>query len=154
MNFVLVLQRALTKLSAGGLAAGIAFVSRHSDEAVNILNLGYGAAVSSQGVVFFPQNNTNTLEVAPLSELARRQLFKCECQHNSRANLKGCPVCICALLGSVRINFWQATLPWNSDIRLDEMATNNSQKDGLNTNRDLAYSSKRETIVFEIQTRG
>ena len=34
------------------------------------------------------------------------------------------------------------------------MATNNSQKDGLNTNRDLAYSSKRETIVFEIQTRG
>ena len=103
VNFVLVLQRVLTKLSAGGLAAGIAFVSRHSGGAVNILNLGYGAAVSSQGVVFFPQNNTNTLEVAPLSELARRQLFKCECQHNSRA--KGCPVCICALLGSVRINF-------------------------------------------------
>ena len=34
----------------------------------------------------------------------------------------------------------------------DEMATNKQHKDGLNTDRDMVYSSKCETTIFEIQT--
>ena len=32
------------------------------------------------------------------------------------------------------------------------MVTNKQHKDGLNTDRDMVYSSKCETEVFEIQT--
>ena len=37
------------------------------------------------------------------------------------------------------VKFWHATWPWNCDTRRDEMATND--KNGLNTDRDMAYSS-------------
>ena len=33
----------------------------------------------------------------------------------------------------------------------DEMATNKQHKDGLNIDRDMVYSSKCETTVFEFQ---
>ena len=49
--------------------------------------------------------------------------------------------------GTVRVEFWQVTWRWNCDIILNEMAT------GLNTNRDMAYFSKHEICIFEIQTR-
>ena len=39
---------------------------------------------------------------------------------------------------------WQKTR-WNGNRR---------HKDGLNTNRDMAYSSTCEMMVFEMQTKG
>ena len=42
-----------------------------------------------------------------------------------------CPPWMCRstayLRGPIRVKFWQATWPWNHDIRLDEMATNDTK---------------------------
>ena len=49
--------------------------------------------------------------------------------------------------GIVRVKFWQATLPWNSDIILDEVET------GLNGDRDMGYFSKHEISILILQFR-
>lgn len=63
--------------------------------------------------------------------------------------------CIYLPWGAVRVKFWQTTCPWSSNIRVDKliMATNDTKDAQSNTDRDIAYSSKQETTVFEIQTR-
>ena len=50
--------------------------------------------------------------------------------------------------GIVRVKFWQATWPWNSDIILDEVET------GLNADRYMAYFSKHKISIFVIQRLG
>ena len=49
--------------------------------------------------------------------------------------------------GIVRVKFWQATLPWNSDIILDEVET------GLNGDRDMGYFAKHEISILILQFR-
>lgn len=50
--------------------------------------------------------------------------------------------------GIVRVKFWQATRPWNSDIISDEVET------GLNAHRDMGYFSKHKISIFVIQRLG
>lgn len=78
-------------------------------------------------------------------ELARCQLCKYECQHNSRAS--GCPVYLCP----VRVCYDKIL---TSNMALEQWHKTRWNGDKEHTNRDLAYSSKCETTVFEIQTRG
>lgn len=58
-------------------------------------------------------------------------------------------VCVCSCVK--RINK-ASRRPWNSDIRIDKIATNDIKMRGLNTEKDMVYSSKCGTTVFEIQT--
>ena len=58
-------------------------------------------------------------------------------------------VCVCSCVK--RINK-ASRRPWNSDIRIDKIVTNDIKMRGLNTEKDMVYSSKCGTTVFEIQT--